>query len=132
MINSWIQGFCTAVLVATLGANSVSARRNFYDIKADVNRLYTLENTQLQEQDNLAVAQGNVAFNLINVYRALGGGWEIRCEKESGGVVPTREHLEETPARHPMDEEVRDTGWPWRTKVQTKCWLLAGQRVGIA
>jgi len=54
----------------------------FSDIKADVNRLYTLENTKLQEQDNLAVAQGNVALNLISVYRALGGGWEIRLEKD--------------------------------------------------
>jgi NodT family efflux transporter outer membrane factor (OMF) lipoprotein len=50
----------------------------FADIKADVNRLFILENTQVQEQDNLAVAQGNIAINLINVYRALGGGWEIR------------------------------------------------------
>ena len=47
--------------------------------QADANRLYTLDNTRLQEQDNLAVAQGNVALNLINVYRALGGGWQIRC-----------------------------------------------------
>ena len=47
--------------------------------QADANRLYTLYNTRLQEQDNLAVAQGNVALNLISVYRALGGGWQIRC-----------------------------------------------------
>jgi NodT family efflux transporter outer membrane factor (OMF) lipoprotein len=63
----------------------------FTDLKADVNRLYTLENTQLQEQDNLAVAQGNVALNLINVYRALGGGWEIRTQNDefSAGPVTT-------------------------------------------
>ncbi len=60
----------------------------FTDLKADVNRLYTLENTQLQEQDNLAVAQGNVALNLISVYRALGGGWEIRTQKGNGGAGP--------------------------------------------
>ena len=53
--------------------------KNFTDLKADVNRLFTLENSQLQEQDNLAVAQGNVALDLISVYRALGGGWQIRC-----------------------------------------------------
>jgi NodT family efflux transporter outer membrane factor (OMF) lipoprotein len=55
----------------------------FFDIKADTNRLYTLENSQLQEQDNLAVAQGTIALNLINVYRYLGGGWEIRTDRES-------------------------------------------------
>ncbi|HKB41664.1 MAG TPA: efflux transporter outer membrane subunit [Gemmataceae bacterium] len=67
------------------------------DIKNDaaaVNRLFTLENTQVQEQDNLAVAQGNIALNLINVYRALGGGWEIRwqdghwCQVRITGVAP--------------------------------------------
>jgi outer membrane protein TolC len=66
----------------------------FTDIKADVNRLFTLENTQVQEQDNLAVAQGNIALNLINVYRALGGGWEIRwqdgqfCKVRITGIHP--------------------------------------------
>jgi outer membrane protein TolC len=58
--------------------------KNFADLKADVNRLFTLENTQVQQQDNLAVAQGNIALNLINVYRSLGGGWEIRIEREGG------------------------------------------------
>jgi NodT family efflux transporter outer membrane factor (OMF) lipoprotein len=54
----------------------------FRDIKADVNRLFTLESTQVQQQDQLAIAQGNVALNLINAYRALGGGWELRIQKE--------------------------------------------------
>jgi NodT family efflux transporter outer membrane factor (OMF) lipoprotein len=71
-----------AVALARSAAAAVTAtkilRKNFVDLKADVNRLFTLESTQLTEQDNLAVAQGNVALNLINVYRALGGGWEIR------------------------------------------------------
>ncbi len=70
----------------------------YYDIRADVNRLYTLENTQLQQQDNLAVAQGNIALNLINVYRALGGGWEIRYEKEGGGEGMIQEHPMPEPA----------------------------------
>ncbi len=66
----------------------------YYDIKADVNRLFTLESTQVQQEDNLAVAQGNIALNLINVYRALGGGWEVRladgggCRARITGLVP--------------------------------------------
>jgi outer membrane protein TolC len=52
----------------------------FRDVRADVNRLFTLANSQLQAQDQLAVAQGNIALNLINVYRALGGGWELRLQ----------------------------------------------------
>ena len=69
---------------AAVSATQIQVK-NFTDLKADVNRLFTLENTQVQQQDNLAVAQGNIAvLNLINVYRSLGGGWEIRMERESG------------------------------------------------
>jgi NodT family efflux transporter outer membrane factor (OMF) lipoprotein len=32
----------------------------------------------VQQQDSLAQAQGNVALGLIQIYRALGGGWQIR------------------------------------------------------
>ncbi len=76
---------------AAVSATQIQVK-NFTDLKADVNRLFTLENTQVQQQDNLAVAQGNIALNLINVYRSLGGGWEIRMERESGDgavIVPT-------------------------------------------
>jgi hypothetical protein len=66
---------------AALSATKIEETR-FDQLQAIVNTLYTLENARLQAQDNLAVAQGNVALNLINVYRALGGGWEIRYEKE--------------------------------------------------
>ncbi|HEV3257189.1 MAG TPA: efflux transporter outer membrane subunit [Gemmataceae bacterium] len=55
---------------------------------ADLNRVFTLETTQVQQQDQLAVVQGNIALNLINVYRALGGGWELRFEREAGMAAP--------------------------------------------
>ncbi|HZY83439.1 MAG TPA: efflux transporter outer membrane subunit, partial [Gemmataceae bacterium] len=47
------------------------------------NTVFNLATTQVQQQDTLAVAQGNIALNLISVYRALGGGWELRLEKEN-------------------------------------------------
>jgi NodT family efflux transporter outer membrane factor (OMF) lipoprotein len=79
--------FVARSATAAVAATKVEEKL-FYDIKADVNRLYTLENTQLQEQDNLAVVQGNIALNLINVYRALGGGWEIRTQRDPAGAGP--------------------------------------------
>jgi NodT family efflux transporter outer membrane factor (OMF) lipoprotein len=60
----------------------------FTTLKADVNRLFILANSQLQSQDQLAVAQGNIALNLINVYRALGGGWELRLQYDCGIEAP--------------------------------------------
>lgn len=68
--------------------------------KVDFNRVYLLEGVLVQQQDQLAQARGNVALGLIEVYRALGGGWQIRCEPpqpvelvptagaETGPVVP--------------------------------------------
>jgi NodT family efflux transporter outer membrane factor (OMF) lipoprotein len=50
----------------------------------DFNRVFNLETTQVQQQEQLAVAQGNIALNLITVYRSLGGGWELREQKAGG------------------------------------------------
>jgi hypothetical protein len=60
----------------------------FSDVRADVNRLFTLENSRLQAQDQLSIAQGNIALNLINVYRALGGGWELRLQSDRLSGAP--------------------------------------------
>jgi NodT family efflux transporter outer membrane factor (OMF) lipoprotein len=51
----------------------------YKDGKVDFNRVYLLERDLIQEQILLAQATGNVAFGLIDVYKALGGGWQIRC-----------------------------------------------------
>jgi NodT family efflux transporter outer membrane factor (OMF) lipoprotein len=50
--------------------------------------VFQFQTSQVSVQDQLAVAQGNVALNLINVYRALGGGWEIRTRNDGGGAAP--------------------------------------------
>ena len=41
--------------------------------------MLNVEQSLTQQEDQLAVARGNVAQNLILVYRSIGGGWEIRC-----------------------------------------------------
>jgi hypothetical protein len=55
----------------------------------DFNRVFNLETTQVQQQDQLAVAAGNIALNLVDVYRALGGGWELRLQKDRHLGEPT-------------------------------------------
>jgi NodT family efflux transporter outer membrane factor (OMF) lipoprotein len=44
----------------------------------DFTAVYLFQTTLTEQQDQLAVAQGDIALGLIAVYRALGGGWEIR------------------------------------------------------
>jgi NodT family efflux transporter outer membrane factor (OMF) lipoprotein len=52
------------------------------------NTVFNLETTQVQQQDQLAAAEGNIALNLIGVYRALGGGWELRMQGDNHGGAP--------------------------------------------
>ncbi len=49
------------------------------------------------QQDQLATAQGSVASNLVEVYRALGGGWEIRPGADPVDLLPeeTRKEMED-------------------------------------
>lgn len=47
-------------------------------------RLFIAELFLTQQQDSLALAEGAVATNLIDLYRALGGGWQIRLNGADG------------------------------------------------
>jgi NodT family efflux transporter outer membrane factor (OMF) lipoprotein len=46
----------------------------------DFNWVFNAQQFLTQQQDQLAVAEGSVAQNLIQLYAALGGGWQIRFE----------------------------------------------------
>ena len=46
--------------------------------ETDYTTVLSAEQSELSVDDSLASAQGNVVQGLIAVYRALGGGWEIR------------------------------------------------------
>jgi hypothetical protein len=58
--------------------------------KVDFIRVSVLEQNLVQQQNLLAQARGDVALGLVQVYRALGGGWQIRatgCET-AGPFLP--------------------------------------------
>jgi NodT family efflux transporter outer membrane factor (OMF) lipoprotein len=42
----------------------------------DFNRVFTTQSQLVTLRDQLATVRGNIALNLIAVYRALGGGWQ--------------------------------------------------------
>jgi NodT family efflux transporter outer membrane factor (OMF) lipoprotein len=52
----------------------------------DYTTVLTAQQALLSQQDSLATGQGNVPEALIAIYRALGGGWEIR---EGKSFLPT-------------------------------------------
>jgi len=44
----------------------------------DFNRVFTLQGTLTNPEGQLAQTSGDIATNLIGVYKAMGGGWQIR------------------------------------------------------
>lgn len=47
----------------------------------DYTTVLTAQQALLQQQDNLAITQGDIPQGLISTYRALGGGWEISVDR---------------------------------------------------
>jgi NodT family efflux transporter outer membrane factor (OMF) lipoprotein len=54
------------------------------DVKFDLNRAFVTSNFLVGQQDKLAQAQGDIALGLIQIYKALGGGWQIRLPPPDG------------------------------------------------
>ena len=71
-------------------AQSTAAARKALDLAVsqyregikDFTTVLTAQQALLNEQDNLAATLGNISSSLVGVYRALGGGWEIREGKD--------------------------------------------------
>lgn len=75
-----------------LASGAAAARRSLdlavAQYRAGVTDFTTVLSAQqalLAVQDNLAVTLGNVAAGMVGIYRALGGGWEVR---EGQDIIP--------------------------------------------
>lgn len=77
----------------------------------DFTRVAQLQQNLVQVKDTLAQAQGEVAGGLIQVYRALGGGWQIRCDEilqtDYSSMTPPPT-LEPLPAPEPGESVLPD------------------------
>lgn len=81
-------------------AESVAAAQKSLDLAViqyregitDFTTVLTAQQALLRTQESLAEAQGAIAASLVGIYRALGGGWEIRLGQD---FVPaaTREEM---------------------------------------
>jgi NodT family efflux transporter outer membrane factor (OMF) lipoprotein len=57
----------------------------------DFTRVTQVQQTLVSQQDTLAQAQGEIVTGLIQVYKALGGGWQIRetgCDPHPADLLP--------------------------------------------
>ncbi len=55
----------------------------FTEGETDFNGVFVLQGDLTLKQDALVVAQGEVLTSLITLYKALGGGWQLRCQPVS-------------------------------------------------
>jgi len=93
-----LAGFLSAQENAEYLARSAHSAKSSYDLAliqyqqgiADFTTVLTSQLSLLATQESLANALGSISSNLVGVYRALGGGWQIR---EGHDLVPpeTRE-----------------------------------------
>lgn len=60
------------------------ALKRYQDGLDNFNVVFNLQTILLAQQDQLATLQGGIATSLIDVYRALGGGWEVRYGNSTG------------------------------------------------
>ncbi len=86
--------------IAMLGEAVTSAKRTtelaivrYKEGASDYTTVLSAEQVQLQIEDSYASARGALPLALVSVYRALGGGWQLR-EGQQLLPQPTREQME--------------------------------------
>jgi NodT family efflux transporter outer membrane factor (OMF) lipoprotein len=92
-VENSLSAFLRAQERADFLAKSAAAARRSVDLALlqyqegvrDFTTVLTAQQTLLAEQDNLVTTLGNISLSLVGVYRALGGGWQIR---EGNDLVP--------------------------------------------
>ncbi len=79
----------------------------------DFDRISLIEQNLVSQQTSLAQAKGNTTLGLINLYRALGGGWEIRLTQP----YPTKSPINNAVPDPPMTIST-DTSLPEKEVVE--------------
>ena len=81
-----LAGFVNAQQAQVFSQNAVAAAKRSVELSlvqyregaADYQRVLDAQRSLLQEQNTLAQQTSSVATNLVALYKALGGGWELR------------------------------------------------------
>jgi NodT family efflux transporter outer membrane factor (OMF) lipoprotein len=79
-------------LAANASIVSVENSRELYRVGSiDFGRVYVLQAESLRQRDNLANAQSNIALSLIDLFKSLGGGWQVSPSVCIQSVSPATE-----------------------------------------
>jgi NodT family efflux transporter outer membrane factor (OMF) lipoprotein len=72
---------------------------SFEEGDIDFSGVFLLQGTLVGAQNRLAQSQGDVVTSLISLYKALGGGWEVRCRgfRAPAGMLQAAVMVEDLP-----------------------------------
>ena len=63
-------------------------RIQYKEGEVDFGRVFVLESALVQRQDQLVATEAEVAIALVRLYKALGGGWQLRLSAPYCGRYP--------------------------------------------
>ena len=115
-----------------LGQAAAASRRSvnialvqYRDGATDYTTVLNTQQSLLAQEDRLTATRGSIAQNLVSMYRALGGGWQIRAgqdfvseetreqmrERTDWGGLLDPEVLEDLPSMNEERETWRRPDW---------------------
>ncbi|MFN0021735.1 MAG: hypothetical protein ACKVP0_26100 [Pirellulaceae bacterium] len=70
----------------------------------DYERIFNLQNILVRQELDLAAARAEISLSLIEVYRSLRGGWQVRLDTPlvEGEVLPAVEGVLKPPVPEPV------------------------------
>lgn len=94
-VESSLTAFLNAQVQAKELADAVAATEESVQLvlslykegKKDLTPVFLMQQILVRQQDELARSQAEIARSLIQVYKALGGGWQIRLETGAGAGI---------------------------------------------
>ncbi len=86
-------GYLTTSVQAALRSVQLS-NIQYKDGAVDYTRVLDSQEALVRVQDELTATRGEVAINLVRLYRALGGGWQIRGDTDPTAVAATEDDKE--------------------------------------
>ena len=121
-------GFLKRQQEALFLVDAVTASKRSVDISmlqygeglTDYQRVLDAQRNLTIDQDVLAGVQGSVVINLVNMYKALGGGWQTMSDQEFVKPAIQQEMAERTDwggfleePKKTTDDTSKDSGWLW-------------------
>ena len=100
--NAIVAFFKTQQQLASLRSAADAAQRaadvstvQYKEGEVPYNTVITTLQTLVCQQDQFAAIQGTVTTNLVDVYKSLGGGWELRHSQDPLDLIPeeTKEEM---------------------------------------